>query len=178
MTRQVKLIVAAVVVACVAGCALAEAQPPGVGPNGENGGLTAKFADVNGIRTHYYDEGSGEPMVLVHGSGFAGTASANTWVPVIGLLSKRFHVYAPDKLASGMTDNPKSDDDFTIRAEVEHIVNFIKTLKLGKVHLIGQSRGSSTSTTPGTSTTANTRRSSRTRWRASSTTGTALARRS
>jgi hypothetical protein len=29
-----------------------------VGPNGEVDGLTAKFGDVNGVRTHYYyDEG-------------------------------------------------------------------------------------------------------------------------
>ncbi len=119
----------------------AQRQAPGVGPNGENGGFTAKFVDVNGVRTRYYDEGSGEPMVLVHGSGFAGTASANTWAPVIGLLARRFHVYAPDKLASGMTDNPKSDDDLSIRGEVQHMVNFIQTMKLGKVHLIGQSRG-------------------------------------
>lgn len=141
MRRSLRIAAAAVVAAGLAFQTVSAQQGPGVGPNGENGGFTAKFADVNGIRTRYYDEGSGEPMLLVHGSGFAGTASANTWAPVLGLFAKRFHVYAPDKLASGMTDNPKSDDDLNIRGEVQHMVNFIKTMKLGKVHLIGQSRG-------------------------------------
>ena len=142
MTRAPRVLMAAAFAAgLMCQTAAAQQRAPGVGPNGENGGFTAKFADVNGVRTRYYDEGSGEPMVLVHGSGFAGTASANTWAPVIGLLAKRYHVYAPDKLASGMTDNPKSDDDLSIRGEVQHIVNFIQTMKLGKVHLIGQSRG-------------------------------------
>ena len=126
MSRSLQSLMAAAIAATLALPALAFAQlPPGVGPNGENGGFTAKFVDVNGVRTRYYEEGSGEPMVLVHGSGFAGTASANTWVPVLGLLAKRFHVYAPDKLASGMTDNPKSDADLNIRGEVQHIVDFI-----------------------------------------------------
>src|SRR5262245_8672802 len=73
-----------------------------------SGGLLAKFIDAGGIKTRYYDEGSGEPMVLVHGTGFSGVASANTWALNIPGLSARFHVYAPDKLASGLTDNPAS----------------------------------------------------------------------
>jgi 2-hydroxy-6-oxonona-2,4-dienedioate hydrolase len=84
-----------------------------VGANGSIGGFEAKFVDVNGIRTRYYEVGQGE----------------------------RFHVFAPDKLASGMTDNPKSDDDFTIRAEVEHMYQFIQTMGIAPVHLVGQSRG-------------------------------------
>jgi len=116
-------------------------QAPGVGPNGENGGFTAKFIDAGGIRTRYYEEGKGETMVLVHGSGFAGTASANTWTPVLAQLAQRFHVYAPDKLASGMTDNPKTDADLNIRGEVAHMVSFIKAIGGGPVHLVGQSRG-------------------------------------
>jgi len=112
-----------------------------VGPNGENGGFTARFIDVNGVRTRYYDEGSGDPMVLVHGSGFSGTASANTWSLNIAGMAEHFHVYAPDKLASGMTGNPESDDDLNIRGEVQHMVDFVKALGLEKIHLVGQSRG-------------------------------------
>jgi len=142
MTRTLRVWTTAAFVVCLAyQPSAAQQPPPGVGPNGENGGYTAKFADINGVRTRYYEEGSGEPMLLVHGSGFAGTASANTWVPVLGLLAERFHVYAPDKLASGMTGNPKSDDDLNIRGEVQHMVDFIQTMKLAPVHLIGQSRG-------------------------------------
>ena len=36
----------------------------------------AKFVDVNGIRTRYFDGGNGEPLVLVHGAQWPSTASA------------------------------------------------------------------------------------------------------
>ncbi|MGI9258324.1 MAG: alpha/beta fold hydrolase [Gammaproteobacteria bacterium] len=109
--------------------------------NGSVEGFEARFVDVDGIRTRYYEVGQGEPMVLVHGSGFTGTASANTWTLNLGGLGEHFHVFAADKLASGMTDNPSSDDDLTIRAEVEHMFRFIQTMGLERVHLVGQSRG-------------------------------------
>jgi 2-hydroxy-6-oxonona-2,4-dienedioate hydrolase len=112
-----------------------------VGPNGENGGFTARFVEVKGVRTRYYDEGSGEPLVLVHGSGFSGTASANTWSLNIAGFARQFHVYAPDKLASGMSGNPASDDDLNIRGEVQHLYDFVTTLGLDRIHLVGQSRG-------------------------------------
>jgi 2-hydroxy-6-oxonona-2,4-dienedioate hydrolase len=113
----------------------------GVGANGALGGFEARFVDVAGVRTRFYDVGAGEPMVLVHGSGFGGTASANTWSLNLAGLSQKFRVVAPDKLASGMTDNPKSDEDLTIRGEVRHLHDFVRTLKLGPIHLVGQSRG-------------------------------------
>jgi len=50
-------------------------------------------------------------------------------------------VFAIDKLAAGLTDNPRDDKDYNIQGEVEHAYQFIKTMRLDKVHIIGQSRG-------------------------------------
>jgi pimeloyl-ACP methyl ester carboxylesterase len=123
----------------------AHAQAPTVSKTGETRGLTAKFVDVNAfgtnIGTRYYEMGEGEPMVLVHGGGFDGRYSANHWDKVIPGLGERFHVFAPDKLAAGMTDNPPDDENLNIQGEVEHMYRFIQTMKLGQVHLVGQSRG-------------------------------------
>lgn len=113
-----------------------------VSPNGEVNGLKAKFVDVNGIRTRYYEMGSGEPMVLVHGEGWSGHSSANAWSKNIRGLATRFHVYALDKLGSGMTDNPKDLKDYNLPGEIEHLYQFIKVMNLGRVHLVGQSHGS------------------------------------
>lgn len=121
--------------------ALTQSGAAQVSETGSIGGYQAKFIDVDGIRTRYYEVGQGEPMVLVHGSGFSGSASANTWVPVLGKLADRFHVYAPDKLGSGMTDNPRDDRDISLEGEVRHMVEFIHALGYDSVHLIGQSRG-------------------------------------
>lgn len=124
-----------------AAVSIAGAQPAGVSPDGSLGGLQAKFTDVNGVRTRYYETGSGEPLVLLHGEGWSGHSSANTWVKNIPGLGKRFHVFAPDKLASGMTGNPLDDKDYNIQGEVAHMYHFIQKMKLGRVHLVGQSRG-------------------------------------
>ena len=108
-------------------------------PNGAIGGLDAKFMDVNGIRTRYYEAGSGEPLLLVHGSRPTGTSSANTWVPVIRGLAQRYHVVAPDRRGHGMTDEPNAG--YSPHAEVEHLHNFMRAMQFDRVTLIGQSTG-------------------------------------
>jgi 2-hydroxy-6-oxonona-2,4-dienedioate hydrolase len=112
-----------------------------VSPNGEVAGLKAKFVDINGIRTRYYEAGQGEVLLLVHGEGWSGHSSANAWSKNIPGFAKKFHVFAPDKTGSGMTDNPKDEKDFNLQGEIDHLYAFIVTMKLGKVHLVGQSHG-------------------------------------
>ena len=112
-----------------------------VQPDGSIAGLKARFVDVNGVRTRYYEYGQGEPMVLVHGGGRGTTSSANNWSRNILGLAKRFHVFAVDKSAAGMTGNPKDDSDLSREGEVKHMYEFIQTMKLGPVHLVGHSSG-------------------------------------
>ena len=101
----------------------------------------AKSVDVDGIKTSYFEGGSGEAMVLVHGGGFGSTTSANRWDPIFDHLAAHFHVYALDKLGQGYTDNPLSDGDYTMEAVTRHIHRFMETLGIQKVHLAGHSRG-------------------------------------
>lgn len=117
------------------------ARQASVSPTASVAGLEAKFVDVEGVRTRYYEYGQGEPMVMVHGGGRGTTSSANNWSPVIPLLAKRFHVFAVDKSAAGMTGNPKDDNDLNRQGEVKHMYQFIQTMKLGQVHLVGHSSG-------------------------------------
>lgn len=120
---------------------LAQTPPPGVSPTGSLGGLEAKFVDVNGVRTRYYEAGRGESLLLVHGEGWSGHSNANTWVKNIPGLARRFHVVAPDKLAAGLTANPVNDKDMNLQGEVQHMYEFVQRMKLGRIHLVGQSRG-------------------------------------
>ena len=103
--------------------------------------LEAKFSNLNGTNTRYYEEGQGEAMLLVHGAAFGGFGSTNTWTRNIGGLSKNFHVYSPDRLGNGMTDNPKTDNDWTIQAVVSHLQDFIADKGIKRLHLVGQSLG-------------------------------------
>jgi 2-hydroxy-6-oxonona-2,4-dienedioate hydrolase len=139
LLRRPSAVRAALATAAVAGLAWNAAAAPG--PDGSIGGLKPKYVDVKGVRTRYYDEGQGLPMVLIHGGMTAGSSTANVFSRNIPGLAKRFHVYAVDRLGSGLTGNPTNDADYETPGQVEHIYQFIQTLKLGKVHLVGHSAG-------------------------------------
>ena len=102
-----------------------------------------RYVDVDGIRTRYFEKGEGEPMVLVHG-GHMGTFAADLaddWDLNFDALSRHYRVYALDKLGMGFTDNPKTDDGYTIQAQTDHVSRFMETLGIGPAHLCGHSRG-------------------------------------
>lgn len=106
------------------------------------GGYRSKLMLADGIPTRYYDVGQGTPLVLVHGAGWRGLASGNTFVPLFRHLGEHYRLIAPDKLGSGLTGNPKNVEDYTSEAQVEHMRAFIRGLDLGdEVLLLGQSMG-------------------------------------
>ena len=102
---------------------------------------SAKFVDVDGIRTSYFEGGSGDPMVLIHGGQCGSKVSANCWRPIFDHLASHFHLYAVDKLGQGYTDNPKSDAHYSMEAVIQHVHRFMKTLGIQNVNLVGHSRG-------------------------------------
>jgi 2-hydroxy-6-oxonona-2,4-dienedioate hydrolase len=102
-----------------------------------------QFVEVKGINTRYIEAGSGEPLVLFHGGEFGNNnmMNAEAWCLNIEGLAETFRVFAMDKLGMGYTDNPKTDKDYTIGAVVNHAYDFLETLELDQVNLVGQSRG-------------------------------------
>ena len=103
-----------------------------------------RFIDVDGIRTRYFDKGSGEVLLLVHGSHFGtpdACESALDWEFNFDILARSFRVIAMDKLGQGYTGNPKTDADYTMAGTVKHAARLIETLGLQDVHVIGHSRG-------------------------------------
>jgi len=138
-----RLIIAATLASSALAVGAARAAPAAYdpAPYAEVDGLEAKFIDVAGQRTRYYEYGQGEPLLLIHGGGRGTTSSANNFSPVIPLLAQHYHVIAFDKSAAGMTDNPQDDNDLSYQGEVKHAYNLIQTLKLGPAHVVGHSSG-------------------------------------
>ena len=122
-------------------CAVSAAQP--VSSTASVGGFEAKFIDVNGISTRYYDQGSGDPLLLVHGGPWEGTSSANDWSRNIEGLAKEFRVLAPDRLGNGLTGNPGRADeaDFTMAGQIKHLIRFIETMDVGPVNIVAHAEG-------------------------------------
>jgi len=103
-----------------------------------------KLVAVDGVRTRYFEKGSGPALVLFHGGHFGShdaADSADDWALNFDGLAQWFRVIAVDKIGQGHTDNPKSDEDYTMATVVQHAYGFLKTLGLSNVHPIGHSRG-------------------------------------
>lgn len=97
------------------------------------------YVDVNGIQTHYHEDGEGDPVLLIHGSGPGVSAWAN-WRLVFPILSKQFRLYAPDVVGFGYTERLKNHR-YTPDVLVNHMIGFIEKMELGKVSIIGNSMG-------------------------------------
>lgn len=93
------------------------------------------FADVDGVRVHYQEKGSGTPLILIHGY----TSSVYSWKDVFEPLSKSFRVIAVDLKGFGFTGKP--DGDYTRRAQAMLIAGLLDHLKIEKAWLCGSSMG-------------------------------------
>ena len=99
------------------------------------------FVDVDGIRTRYYEDGAGEPLVLFVGGEYGSYYSLDAWSLNLPGLARHFHVYAVDKLGQGHTDNPRTDTDCSVAAIVAHTRGFLRAVGLSSAILGGHSRG-------------------------------------
>ncbi len=110
-------------------------------PNGSVDGLVPEFTKVDGMRTRYYEMGHGEPLVLIHGGRSGGVSnSANVWSKNIRPLSRHFQVFAPDRPGHGLTEGTLAQSK-NYEYQVNWLYHFIRTMKLGRVNLVGHSSG-------------------------------------
>jgi 2-hydroxymuconate-semialdehyde hydrolase len=93
------------------------------------------------VETNFHDVGSGAPILLLHGSGPGVSAWAN-WRLVIGALSDRFRLLAPDLAGFGYTTIP-ADYEFNRDNWLDQIVAFMDATNVQKAHVIGNSFGGS-----------------------------------
>lgn len=98
-----------------------------------------KYIIAGGIETNYHEAGQGEPLILIHGSGPGVSAWAN-WRLVLPILSQKFHVFAPDVVGFGYTKRPDGIQ-YSVDVWVNHMIDFIETLKFDRVSIVGNSMG-------------------------------------
>lgn len=95
--------------------------------------------DVNGIKTNLHDIGTGQPVMLIHGSGPGVTAWAN-WRLVMPELSKNYRVIAPDMLGFGFTERP-NNTQCNVERWVNHAIGILDALDIEQCDLVGNSFG-------------------------------------
>src|SRR5262245_20131588 len=96
-----------------------------------------RFVDVRGVKTRYWQGGSGgSPVILLHGIG----CSVLDWQTNIAALAKRHRVYALDMLGYGLTEKPR-EETYTIPRLAEFTLDFLSTQKIHRAHFAGFSLG-------------------------------------
>ncbi|MCY1344781.1 2-hydroxymuconate semialdehyde hydrolase [compost metagenome] len=99
----------------------------------------ANSLQVGDCTLNYHDQGEGDAILLIHGSGPGVTAWAN-WRGIIPTLSQRARVIAPDMLGFGYSRCPsdwKLDPDTWVRS----LVGLLDALNVERVSIVGNSFG-------------------------------------
>jgi pimeloyl-ACP methyl ester carboxylesterase len=97
------------------------------------------FFDSRGVRLHYFESGSGPPILLIHGF----TQSADRWAQtgVVARLSRRYRVIALDIRGHGQSDKPHDSSQYVdLDGDVARLLD---RLKIKRAHIVGYSMGGS-----------------------------------
>lgn len=84
-----------------------------------------KFHTINGLKYHYLDEGSGDPVVMVHGN--------PTWSfyyrNLVTRLRDRYRTIVPDHIGCGLSDKPGDDAyKYTLKSRIDDLEDLLESL--------------------------------------------------
>lgn len=94
---------------------------------------------AHGITLHYVAEGTGVPVIFVHGS----LSDGGYWADQIGLFAKQYRAIAYSRRYNDPNTNP-ARRRYSAVVDSDDLAAFIHTLHLGKVVVIGHSYGALT----------------------------------
>ena len=103
---------------------------------------TSRFAQLENIRLHYNEAGSGDALILLHGGGPGASGWSNFKQNLPG-LSEHFRVLLVDQPMFGLSDKPDIEEhyfDFSARA----VLQLMDSLDIEKAHFLGNSLGGGT----------------------------------
>ena len=93
------------------------------------------YIDVGGVNTWYDEQGTGEPLVLLHG----GLSTNETWGAQLPVFAERFRVVAPERRGHGHTADVPGP--LTYAAMANDTIGFLDKVIGGPAHLVGWSDG-------------------------------------
>ena len=101
-----------------------------------------KTLEINDYTINYLDIGKGDPVVLVHGT----VGDYRVWGAQMDAFSKNHRVIAYSRRSAYPNKQVLNDSvDHSVTAHAKDLTQFIKTLDIGPVHLVGHSYGAFTS---------------------------------
>lgn len=97
----------------------------------------SRFVDVKGSKIHYVEEGSGDPVLFLHGN----PTSSYLWRNIIPYVSRTRRAIAMDLIGMGKSEKP--DIEYRFFDHYEYVEGFIKALGLEDVSFVIHDWGSS-----------------------------------
>jgi pimeloyl-ACP methyl ester carboxylesterase len=98
-----------------------------------------KYVQIGEARVAYIDEGSGPPVILLHGCPF----HSYEWKDVIPGLSGSYRVIAPDLIGLGDTE-VSLDSDYQLPQDVKMVIGLMDSLGLSEASFVGHDHGGAT----------------------------------
>jgi haloalkane dehalogenase len=97
------------------------------------------YVEVDGLRIHYVDEGTGPTVLLMHGEP-SWAYLYRHMIPV--LTAGGCRAVAPDLVGFGRSDKPAKRDDYTYARHVEWMSKWLEAVDLTDITLVCQDWGS------------------------------------
>ena len=85
------------------------------------------FLDLDGLKYHYLDEGSGDPVVMVHGNPSWSFYYRN----LVSALKENYRCIVPDHIGCGLSDKPDDKNyPFTLKRRVDDLEALLEDLDI------------------------------------------------
>ncbi len=100
--------------------------------------FTENYAQIDGQRMHYVDEGNGPVILMVHGE--------PTWSylyrkMIPPLVAAGYRCIAPDLIGFGLSDKPEDESYYSLPRHIAQVAALMKSLKANDVTIVGQDWG-------------------------------------
>lgn len=95
-----------------------------------------KLIDIDGVRLHYVEDGSGPAVVLIHGFG----GHTFTFRHTVPALAKRFRMVAVDLKGFGFSERPKGGD-YSLTEQARLVLRLMHELTIESAAIVGHSMG-------------------------------------
>jgi haloalkane dehalogenase len=95
------------------------------------------YVDINGARVHYVDQGTGDPILCLHGE----PSWSYLYRKMIPPLATKHRVLALDFIGFGRSDKYSEIEDYSAQMHFDTVVSFVEALDLKNITLVCQDWG-------------------------------------
>ncbi len=96
------------------------------------------MVEANGLRFHVRDEGSGTPVILLHGFPDTGDLWRHQLPALVG---GGFRAIVPDMRGRGRSSRPAAVEDYRLSAIVRDVTGILDVLEIARAHVVGHDWG-------------------------------------